>query len=547
MNLDPATIHGVPRPTLPPIDERTVPHMLLRQARQRLDAPLLPMGEVHWTRADAARATARSGAALREAGVARSDLVASMCPNRIEALEVFLGYCWIGAVSVPINNPSKRVQIQYYLENFQARLPVIDAQFISVLAQIHFGRTAVRGIWVVPDPHGKRPGDLSPATIALEPYPHDAGQVQQEDVRPSDTLAVLYTSGTTGPATGVVRTHGHYVLSGAYSAQMLCIVESDVLSTTLPLFHINALNTFAQASIVGCRAVFHEKFSASGFWASAREHAGTVVYLLGAMVTMLLAQPATAAQRAHLVRVGLGGGVPVSAAHSFLTRTGVDLVDGYALTEVMVIISNPPGLRGLGSLRWLRPGFQARVANELEGEVEPGTAGELLRRADEPFAFSNGCFGLPAAMAAAWRNLWFHTGDRVVHEADSSFRFIDRMKDAIRRRGENISSYEVEQALLSHPGVSQVAAFAAPSEIAEDEAMVAVVAQPGSRLNFEDLAAHCARELPYFAVPRYVDLVDDLPRTENGKVQKFKLRGAGVTPGTWKRPGEARRNAAAEP
>jgi crotonobetaine/carnitine-CoA ligase len=167
--------------------------------------------------------------------------------------------------------------------------------------------------------------------------------------------------------------------------------------------------------------------------------------------------------------------------------------------------------------------------------LPPGEAGELLLRPDEPFAFASGYFGKPEATVAAWRNLWFHTGDRVVREADGAFRFVDRLKDAIRRRGENISSYEVEQVLQSHPGVAAVAVYPVRSELAEDEVMAAVVAREGGAIDPAELVAFCRTRLPYFAIPRYVELVADLPRTENGKVQKFRLRERGVTPAAWDR------------
>jgi crotonobetaine/carnitine-CoA ligase len=178
---------------------------------------------------------------------------------------------------------------------------------------------------------------------------------------------------------------------------------------------------------------------------------------------------------------------------------------------------------------WLQPGFDARVVDEQDVELPPGEAGELVLRADEPFAFATGYFGMPDKTVEAWRNLWFHTGDRVVRDADGAFRFIDRIKDAIRRRGENISSYEVEQVLLSHPAVAEAAVFPVRSELAEDEVMAALVARPGAVLDVAAVWSFCEGRLPYFAVPRYLDVVQGLPRTENGKVQKYKLREQGVS------------------
>ena len=183
----------------------------------------------------------------------------------------------------------------------------------------------------------------------------------------------------------------------------------------------------------------------------------------------------------------------------------------------------------------LKPGFTARIVDAQDNAVADGEAGELVLRADEPFAFATGYFGMPEKTVEAWRNLWFHTGDRVVREADGCYRFIDRMKDAIRRRGENISSFEVEQVLVSHPAVENAAVFPVPSEFAEDEVMAAVVLRAGTRLAHATLLDFCQPRMPYFAVPRFLEFVDALPVTENGKVTKYKLRERGITSATWDR------------
>jgi crotonobetaine/carnitine-CoA ligase len=180
-------------------------------------------------------------------------------------------------------------------------------------------------------------------------------------------------------------------------------------------------------------------------------------------------------------------------------------------------------------------GFDACVVDDDDNVVPDGQPGELVLRADAPFAFATGYFGMPEKTVEAWRNLWFHTGDRVVRDADGYFRFIDRLKDAIRRRGENVSAFEVEQVLLGHTAVANVAVFAVQSELAEDDVMAAIILHPGQQASELDLVRYCEPRLPYFAVPRYIELVDSLPTTENGKVQKYKLRTQGISKQTWDR------------
>ena len=525
--------------------ERTLPAMLKRQAERFGDRPFLAIAGSEWRHRDAARTAARAGAALRRAGVGRGDRVALMSGNRVECLEVFLGCGWIGAISVPINTASMGPQIEFFLADSGARLLVIEAGLVERLATADLSRARLEALWIIGTEGGRGAPHPMPPRLRIEPFPTQPEAIDAVDVLPGDTLAILYTSGTTGPAKGVTCPHAQYHAWGTNSARILGVGPADVLCTTLPLFHINALNTFAQAALAGSRLVYETRFSASGFWPAMQAAEATVVYLLGAMVPMLLAQPQGPCERTHRVRTGLGPGVPASAGQAFHERTGVRLLEGYGSTETNFVIASAADSPRHGVMGWLQPGFDARVVDEHDTPLPAGAAGELLLRADEPFAFASGYFNRPEETVRAWRNLWFHTGDRVVRDADGAFRFIDRIKDAIRRRGENISSYEVEQVLLSHPTVVTVAVFPVRSELAEDEVMAALVAQPGRAIDFAEIASYCESRLPHFAIPRYIDIVDDLPRTENGKVQKYKLRERGVGPTTWDRgagtPGRLRR------
>ena len=210
------------------------------------------------------------------------------------------------------------------------------------------------------------------------------------------------------------------------TARILGLTADDVLGTTLPLFHVNALNTLAQALIAGCGVVVEPRFSASGFWPAMSASGATVIYVLGAMVPMLLAQPASAAERAHRVRLGLGPGVPAAAMAALFERARVPLIEGYGSTETNFAIATSLAAPRPGTMGVVQPGFHARVVDAHDNELPAGEAGELVLRADEPFAFASGYHGLPDKTVEAWRNLWFHTGDRVLRDADGAIRFIDR-------------------------------------------------------------------------------------------------------------------------
>ena len=311
--------------------------------------------------------------------------------------------------------------------------------------------------------------------------------VPEADVGPGDTVAILYTSGTTGVSKGVCCPHAQYFWWGVNTARLLGVVRDDVLLTTLPLFHTNALNTFYQALLTGAAMVVEQRFSASGFAGSLIRHGATVTFVLGAMVPILLSRPASPEDRAHQVRIALAPGVPERFHPEFHARFGIALLDGYGSTETNFVLGCEQAGQRPGKMGPVFDGFEARIVDDADNTLPDGVPGELVLRASEPFAFATGYFGMPEKTVEAWRNLWFHTGDRVVREADGYYRFIDRMKDAIRRRGENISSYEVEQVLLSHPSVAEAAAFPVRSELAEDEVMAAVVLRDACRVD-----ARCA-------------------------------------------------------
>jgi crotonobetaine/carnitine-CoA ligase len=284
----------------------------------------------------------------------------------------------------------------------------------------------------------------------------------------------------------------------------------------------------------GAAFVAGPRFSASKFWQRVAEADSTVTYLLGAMVSILAANPPSPADRAHRVRIALAPATAADLWDVFRTRFGVEIVESHGMTETNAAIGPVGGEQRPGWMGRVMPGFDARVVDEDDAPVPDGTAGELILRASEPYAFASGYWRMPEETLAAWRNLWFHSGDRVMQE-DGWFRFLDRMKDAIRRRGENVSAWEVEQVLLQHGSLAAVAVIPVPSELGEDDVMACVVPRDGRRVDPVELLRFCEPRLSYFAIPRYVDVVGELPLTENGKVRKFVLRERGLTPTTWDR------------
>ncbi|WP_445221398.1 ATP-dependent acyl-CoA ligase [Bradyrhizobium sp. Pa8] len=515
--------------SFPPSD-RILSTILTRQAERYGERVLLVAGETRWSFAQTAAIAAASAQALVDAGIRPGDRVALMCSNRPEFLQVYLGCAWLGAIAVPINTALRGFQLSHIFRNSRPALLVVEAQFVDAIESVEAGVELPPRTWIV----GAAAGAID-AGLSSVPLPALGAAAPAGAVRPGDTVAILYTSGTTGPAKGVCCPQAQLFWWGIYSARALGIREGDVLFTTLPLFHTNALNAFYQALLNGCTYVLEPKFSASGFWAAAQRHNATVGYLLGAMASMLLAQPKNANDSAHRLRVALGGGVPPQIHSPFLQRFGVPLVDGYGSTETNFVFAGTIPSDRPGTMGYLADGIEARIVDENDSALPDGQAGELVLRAGEPFAFAAGYFGMPEKTVEAWRNLWFHSGDRVVRDADGHYRFIDRMKDSIRRRGENVSSWEVEQTIQSHPAVAACAIYPLPSELGEDEVAAAILLEPGQSLDPVDIVRHCEGQIAYFAIPRYVRILSQMPLTENGKIKKGVLREAGVTADTWDR------------
>jgi crotonobetaine/carnitine-CoA ligase len=513
-----------------PPGERTLPAMLQKQARRYGERLLVKAGEASLSFAQAPGFAARFAGTLAAAGMRPGDRVALMCGNRIEFVECFTGCAWLGAIAVPINIAARGPQLQHILNNSGARLLIIETELLGALDHVDTSALPLERIWLIGQDTPTRFDRISVSTLPARAAPVSPGATD-----PAQLLAILYTSGTTGPSKGVCCPQAQYFWWGINGIRNLEIREGDVLCTTLPLFHSNALGTFYKAILSGSTLVAEPRFSASLFWQSLIAHRATATYVLGAMVPILLSREPSPLERQHSVRCGLGPGVPANLHVAFKERSGIHLIDGYGSTETNFVIGSTTAKQRPGSMGTIGEGYHARVLDRDGNEAKAGEPGELVLRSDEALAFATGYFAMPDKTAESFRDGWFYTGDRVIREADGQFRFVDRLKDAIRRRGENISSFEVEQVLLSHPDVGTAAVFPVASELAEDEVMAAIIRRPGSGLTESALSEFCGPRLARFAVPRFIEFVDALPMTENGKVQKYKLRDRGVTPGTWDR------------
>jgi crotonobetaine/carnitine-CoA ligase len=508
--------------------------VLDRHARERPDVVFVRFENgAEWSFAETKRQVRRTAAALQGLGVAQGDPVVAWLPNGPEALRLFLALGYIGAVWVPINTAYRGALLAHVLANAGARVIVADGRLIPRLAEI--GPTVLETL-VSTGPAA--PDGSVPALrhVSLTDVEILAGEPRDPErpIRPWDTQSIIYTSGTTGPSKGVLSSYLHAFVSMDRRAWP-CLRDDDRFLVNLPMFHIGG--SFIAYSML-CRGgsmALVEGFRTEAFWDTVRATGATAVFLLGVMASFLMKRPPDPSRdRDHPLRMAFV--VPLAEDGIGLAeRFGVEVWTIFNMTEIATPLIAGPNPRSAGLCGRVRKGADVRLVDENDCEVPAGEVGELVLRADCPWTLSHGYNADPEATARTWRNGWFHTGDAFRRDAAGDFYFVDRLKDAIRRRGENISSFEVEAAVNAHPDVQESAAIPVPGEQGEDEVMVVVAPRPGRSVAPAALVEFLIPRMAHFMVPRYVRLVDALPKTPTAKIRKAALRADGRTPDTWDR------------
>jgi len=512
---------------LPARDECVVRELLLRRAAEHpeRDFVLFEGGE-RWTYAEALRRVRRAAAGLDALGVRRGDLVLSWQANGPMAVTTFLALNFLGAVYVPINTSYRGAVLEHVVRKSRARLLIGDGRLLERLITVDRG--ALEAAVVIGD---ERPDVPGLALIPQDALDGDEDAAPRNEIAPWDTHMVIYTSGTTGPSKGVLSSYVHSYMAATGFRN---IGPGDRTLMQLPMFHVGGPYALLWALIHAGSTVVVDAFSVSRFWDLVRRYEITTVGLLGAMAQFLLKQPASPDDTRHPLRSVIVAPFDENAI-AFGKRFGVPVYTEFNMTELCVPLWAGPNPTVAGTCGRPRPGVELRLVDEHDIEVPPGSAGELVVRAAEPWMLSHGYLDDPEATARAWRNGWFHTGDLLRRDADGNYFFVDRLKDAIRRRGENISSFEVETAILAHPCVREAAVVPVPGDGSEDDVLAAVALVPGASLEPEELIGFLRDKLAYFMIPRYVRRLDELPKTPTQKVEKHALRSAGVTPDTWDR------------
>lgn len=477
----------------------------------------------------------RAAHGLARLGVGRGDRVALMMRTSVEWLALWFGALKIGAVMVPINTAYRGNGLAHILNDSGSRVVIADSDYGDRFDALGDELVAMTELIARPVDDGDALGRRTVADL----LDADGSRPAALDLEPRDPAAILYTSGTTGPAKGCLLPHGQY-LASAHQMNANCHYDSSsVLYSCLPLFHINAQNYSVLCAVAaGATLALDAKFTASGFFDRLCAVNATAFNIIGGIPVMLYNQPERAIERQHGARVAFGVPVPLDLWEAWEKRFGVRIVYAYGMTEnalpAMVSFDQTPcapRLRGSGGRA--TPSAELAIVDDDDRLVAPGVVGEVVTRPKVPWTMMLEYFGNPAATVAAWRNGWFHTGDLGYLDEGGYFFYVDRKKDALRRRGEMVSSWDVESVVSAFPAVADCAVFGVPSEVGEDEIMVAVVLTEGAVLDRQSLLTHCRDRMAAFQVPRFIRVVGDLPRTQTGRVEKYKLRSEGVTIDTW--------------
>lgn len=472
--------------------------------------------------------------ALQDLGVEQGEHVLVWMPNGIDVLRIWFAINYVGAVYVPINTAYRGGILEHVVRNSGARLMIAHGQLADRLNDVATAaltrvviaageRPTLSGLEVLGADALRGDGDVRPLSRAVEPW---------------DTQSIIYTSGTTGPSKGVLSSYAHLHAMGTSLASdregASFVGPDDRFMVNLPMFHVGGTApTYAMLACGGSIALL-DAFETSTFWQTVARTGTTVVILLGVMASFLMKEPVRNGERdtplANVIIIPLGAeGVAFRERFGMTTRTLFNMSE---VSCPLIADENPTVVATCGKPR---KGVQLRLVDAHDCEVAPGAIGELVIRTDAPWALNHGYNANPEATAAAWRNGWFHTGDAFRVDADGNYFFVDRFKDAIRRRGENVSSFEVELEVAAHPAVREAAAVAVPSEFGEDDILVAVSLAEGRRLDPAELLAFLTPRMAHFMVPRYIRIIDDLPKTPTRKVEKYLLRQSGITPDTWDR------------
>jgi crotonobetaine/carnitine-CoA ligase len=510
------------------MDDRTIGRLTADASERHPERLFLRWRDERFDYRDLETLTNRYANGFAGLGIGKGDRVAVMMRNRPEYLWVLWGLGKIGAVPVTINLSAKGDLLAYFIAQSRSSWLVLADEFSATVAALTEQLPDLEGI-LLADAESSEP--LAGAKLEILPLTElERGASRRpplEAVDGADPAAIFYTSGTTGPSKGVLTPHSQPRALAGEIVDYFELGSDDVLFTCLPMFHVNAVWYTAYSAIeAGASVALVERFSASRFWEQIESFGATQFNFMGSMANIIKSLDPSDAERNNQVRSSLIGPATPDVIELFRDRYGIEVITGYGSTELYLACRFRPARveQKIGTAGEPSPGSAMRIVDEQGEPVATGVAGEINFRPDDPGWRMNAYFDMPEATADAFDGEWFRTGDRGFVDADGFLHFVDRIKDSIRRRGENISAFEIESVVQKFPAVEEVAAIPVPSELGEDDVMVWVVPRPGAGVDPAQLVAFCEQQMGRYMVPRFVEVVEQLPKTPTSRIEKYKLR-----------------------
>lgn len=514
-----------------------MPQMLAKRAAQEgsggalqhVDGSILSWSEAY---SDALR----WADALEHLGAQRGHPVVTIFSNSFDAYRSWLGCAWLGAIEAPVNTNYKGEWLRHVINNTRAEVVLTDARFSQPLFDIADQLTHVKHC-VVFGGIDALPRTLPFNVLSEDDFLERATARERAEPEPWDISSLIYTSGTTGRSKAVM-VPWQQLISSLESGMIPRDRLDDIsLYSPYPVFHVTGKAGFYYATVFGNPSVIREAFSPNDFWADIRQHEPNALVLLGPLAQMMFDQAPRPDDADNPIRTVVMAPV-IPEIDAFCARFELDVFTTYNMTEINCPIVREDGLctsANYKSCGKARVGVEVRIVDGHDMQVPVNTPGEMIIRG-EPWELNAGYWNMPNETREAWRNGWFHTGDAFTYDEDGNYYFVDRAKDYIRRRGENISSFEVESIVNEYPAIAECGAAAVPAEQGEDEVKIAVVLQPEAEFDPVELIEFLVPRMPRFAIPRYVEIWDELPKTEaTARIQKAKIREAGVSADTWDR------------
>lgn len=498
------------------VDRFTVPAVLDRRAEQFPDRVMMSVAGTEVTFEQMRQRSCAAANVLADLGVGRGDGVALFTGTCPEWIYFWLGAARIGAVSAAVNAANKGDFLLHNLRLSQAKVILTDAERHARVEEV-VERLHPVSVVAVEDV------SLNDA-LMHESVPMNAGEVG----------ALFFTSGTTGPSKAVA-TSWHYLFTVAATvASAWEFGPEEVLWTAMPLFHLSAAPSVLAPMLVGGTTVLAATFHPSEVWDDVRAHGAIGFAGAGAMVSMLQNLPVDPRDAQLRLRFISAAPIDANSYHAIEKRYNCRIVTMYGMTEAFPLAVKGVADEGVpGTSGRPNPNFDVRIIDETGAELPVGAVGEITCRPRYPHVMSEGYVGRDLQVEA--HEQWFHTGDLGRLDSGQNLTYVDRVKDSLRRRGENVSSVEVETVAMGHPAVAEAAAVGVPSELGEDDILLIVTLRPGAALDCTELLDHCAARMPYFCVPRFVEAVDELPKNGIGRIRKDVLRARGLRPGAWDR------------